>query len=102
MTEIEKKFVGQRVIARGNRSGVYYGTLVAREGQECVLADVRNIWRWEGAATLLQLAHEGVKNPDGCNISMCVDEIVLTDVIELLPCTREAIDNIEGVAEWKV
>ena len=102
MTEIEKKFVGQRVIARGDRSGVYYGTLAAREGQECVLTDVRNIWYWEGAATLLQLAAEGSKRPGECKFSMTVGEIVLTDVIELLPCTALAMHNIDNVAIWKV
>ena len=30
MTEIEKKFVGQRVIAHGDRGGVYYGTITVR------------------------------------------------------------------------
>lgn len=102
MGTIKDKFIGQRVIARGNRSGVYYGTLTAREGQECVLANVRNIWHWEGAATLLQVSAEGVKSPDSCNFTMFVDEIVLTDVVELLPCTQAAINNIEGVKEWKI
>lgn len=99
---IKDKFIGKRVIARGNGSGVYYGTLTVREGQECVLTNVRSIWSWEGAATLLQLSSEGVKYPERCKFTQYVDEIVLTDVIELLPCTAEAIANIEAVGEWKV
>ena len=99
---IKDKFIGQRVIARGSDSGVYYGTLTAREEQECVLTNVRNIWFWDGAATLLQLSSEGVKNPEKCQFTMYVDEFVLTDVSELLPCTAEAIANIEAVEEWKV
>ena len=101
MEEIKNKFIGQRVIARGDRSGVYYGTLAAREGQECVLTDVRNIWYWEGAASLLQLAAEGAKRPSRCKFTMYVNEIVLTDVIEVLPCAQLAIDEIEKVREWK-
>ena len=99
---IKDKFIGQRVIARGNNSGVYYGTLTAREGQECVLTNVRNIWFWDGAATLLQLSSEGAKHPEKCQFTLYVDELVLTDVIVILPCTAEAIANIEAVEEWKV
>ena len=95
------KFIGQRVIARGISSGVYYGTLKERDGQECVLADVRNIWRWSGATALPQLANEGAKDKGGCRFTDYVSEIVLTDVCELLPCTKAAIENIESVKPWR-
>ena len=96
------KFINQRVIARGVNSGVYYGTLTERNGQECVLADVRNIWKWSGATALPQLATEGVKDKEGSWFTDYVSEIVLTDVCELLPCTKDAIKNIESVEPWRI
>ena len=34
-----KEIIGKKVIVRGNASGVFFGTLVAKEGQEVMLAD---------------------------------------------------------------
>lgn len=96
-----KNFMGKKVITRGDRSGVFFGTLVAKEGQEVKLENCRRIWYWDGAASLSQLAMEGVKNPAECKFTMAVNEIIITDVIEIIPCTEEAISNIEGVPEWK-
>ena len=86
---------------RGKDSGVYFGVLAAREGQEVEMHRVRNIWYWSGAAALPQLAAEGVKDPRDCKFTMVVDSIVLLDAIEILPCTDEAIANIEAVQTWK-
>lgn len=94
-------YTGKKVIARGIQSGVYYGTLVSREGQEVELSDCRNIWFWSGANNLLQLANEGAKRPENSKISVAVDSIVLTDIVEILPCTQAAIDNLGGVPEWR-
>lgn len=50
--------IGKYVIVRGDRSGVFAGTLAAREGREVQLTDCRRIWYWEGAATRLDLFME--------------------------------------------
>lgn len=50
-----KENIGKKVIIRGDRSGVEFGTLVAQEGQEVTLKNARRIWYWEGAASLSQL-----------------------------------------------
>ena len=94
-------YTGKVVIVRGIQSGVYYGTLVSREGQEVELSDCRNIWSWSGANNLLQLANEGVKRPENSKISVAVNSIVLTDIVEILPCTQAAIDNLGGVEPWR-
>lgn len=98
---MNEKFIGKRVLARGINSGVYYGTLKERNGQECLLTNVRNIWRWSGATALPQLANEGAANKNGCCFTDYVSEIVLTDVCELLPCTKAAIKNIESIEPWR-
>lgn len=96
------KYIGEKVLARGIQSGVYFGTLAAREGQECELHNVRNIWRWRGANNLLDMANNGVDAAGDYNrISCAVDSIVLTDVCEIVPCTERAAQNLEGVAVWE-
>lgn len=94
--------LNKKVIIRGNRSGVFFGTLKEKNGTEVKLADCRRLWYWAGAASISQLATNGTANPGGCKFTVAVSEIVITDVIEIIPCTNEAIKSIEGVDEWKM
>lgn len=96
-----KNFIGKKVIIRGDRSGVFFGTLVEKEGTEVKLENCRRIWYWSGANSISQLAVDGVTRPNDCKFTLTVSEIVITDVIEIIPCTDKAIENIEGVKEWK-
>lgn len=97
-----KDFMNKKVIIRGDRSGVFFGTLVARAGKEVVLENCRRIWYWEGAASISQLSVDGVTRPDKCKFTVTVERILITDVIEIIPCTEKAIKNIEGVEVWKL
>lgn len=98
MTTMDKK---QKYIVRCDRSGVFYGEIAGRNGQEVQLENVRCLWYWSGAASLLELAKSGVKNTARCKFTVSVDSITLLDAIELLPCTPEAERSIDGVEEWK-
>ena len=98
---IGNNLIGKKVLARGKDSGVYFGVLAARDGQEVEMQNVRNIWYWNGAAALPQLAAEGVKCPEDCKFTMQIESLVLLDVVEIVPCTDEAIANIEAVRIWK-
>ena len=89
-------------IVRGDRSGVFFGHIKERNGQEVVMTDVRRIWYWEGAASLSQLAVDGVSCPRKCKFAMTVSSITILDAIELIPCTDKARDSILRVSEWKV
>ena len=96
-----KENIGKKVIIRGDKSGVEFGTLVAQEGQEVTLKNARRIWYWDGAASLSQLAKDGVSKPDNCKFTVFVDSITILDAIEIIPCTDKAIKSIEGVKSWK-
>lgn len=98
---IGDNLIGKKVLARGKDSGVYFGELASRDGQEVEMHNVRNIWYWSGAAALPQLAAEGVKFPNDRKFTMTIDSLVLLDVIEIVPCTDEAIANIEAVRVWR-
>ena len=89
-------------IIRGDRSGVFFGHIAHREGREVTITECRRLWYWAGAASLSQMAAEGVKRPSDCNFTVTVDELVILDAIELIPATDAAADNIKAVPVWRV
>lgn len=89
------------VVVRGDRSGVFAGILEGRNGREVTLSDCRRLWYWDGAASISQIAMEGVTRPDNCQFTMTVNEIVLLDAIEIIPCTEAAEKSIREVPTWK-
>ena len=94
--------IGKKVIIRGDRSGVEYGTLVAHNGQEVTLHNARRIWYWDGAASLSQLAVDGTSNPRECKFTVAVESITILDAIEIIPCTDKSVKSIESVSEWEL
>ena len=96
-----ENYIGKKVLVRGIESGVYFGELVSRNNKEVEMKNVRNLWYWKGANTLLDLAENGVRVPNECKFSNTVKSIILTDVCETVPCSEKAIKNIEAVTEWK-
>ena len=90
------------VIVRGDRSGVFAGTLESQEGQKVVLRNVRRLWRWCGATECLQIAADGVKRPKDCRFTMTAESIAILDAIEVIPTTSEAEANIKAVPVWKM
>lgn len=90
----------KKVIVRGDRSGVFFGTLLERNGREVKLANCRRLWYWDGAASIHQLAVDGVTNPEKCKFTMKVEEIEILDAIEIIPCTKKSCDIIEKVQIW--
>lgn len=89
-------------IVRSDRAGVFAGNIKERKGDEVTMTNVRRIWYWDGAASLSQMAVEGVKKPRNCKFTVTVPEMTILGVIELIPCTDEAEKNIKGVPEWKI
>lgn len=92
----------KKVIVRGEKSGVQFGTLVNAEDNHAILHNSRRLWYWSGAASLSQLANEGVKNPAQCKFGVILNTQIITDVIEIIVCTESAISNIEEVKEWRI
>lgn len=96
--ENKKKF-----ILRSPDAGVFYGEMENEitESRIVKLTNARQIWYWEGAATLMQLAKYGTTKPQKCKFTVTVDEITICNVSEVIPCTEEAMKSIDFVAEWK-
>ena len=89
------------VIVRTYSAGVFAGYLKSREGKEVRLEKARRIWYWSGAASLSQLAVDGTKDPDNCKFPCEVDDVLLTEAIEILDCTEQSRLSIQGVPIWK-
>lgn len=89
------------VIVRTHSAGVFAGTLEHRDGKEVVLSNARRLWYWDGAASLSQLAMEGVKKPAKCRFPREVEEVILPEAVEILKVTPEAQANIAAVPVWQ-
>ena len=91
----------QKYIIRGDRSGVFYGEIAEHNDREVKITNCRRLWYWDGAASLSQLALEGVTAPGNCKFTVTVPELTILDAIELIPCTEAACKNIDGVKVWR-
>ena len=89
------------VIIRTYSAVVFAGYLESQVNQEVVLRNARRLWYWDGAATLSQLAVDGVSKPSNCKFPVAVDEIKLLQAIEIIPCTDVARESIQGVPIWR-
>ena len=88
------------VIVRTYSAGVFAGYLKSREGREVVLINARRIWRWDGAASLSELAMKGTSKPSECKFPCIVDRVELLEAVEILDCTAISKKSIEEVPEW--
>lgn len=93
--------IGKYCVVRGKSSGVFAGTVKEINGQQVLMEHVRRIWYWDGAASISQLAKSGTTAPNNCKFTVRVDSALILDVIEVIPCTEEAMKSIEAVKEWK-
>ena len=88
------------VVVRSKESGCHAGYLRKKRSTEVKLVRSRRLWYWDGAATLSQLATDGVKNASECTFPCEVNMIVL-GVCEIIDVTEEARLSIQGVPVWK-
>lgn len=91
---------GKYVIVRTYSAGVFAGTLASRKGKEVELTSARRLWYWDGAASLSQLASDGVSKPGNCKFPAPVTRILILEAIEILEVTAGAKKSIEGVKPW--
>lgn len=90
----------QYYIIRCDRAGVFFAQIEDRTGNEATLVNARRIWYWDGAASLSQLATDGVSKPKNCKFTVTVERMTVLGVIEIIPCTDKAVECIKAVKEW--
>lgn len=90
----------KNVIVRTYSAGVFAGVIKSRKGKEVVLTNARRLYYWSGAASLSQLSVDGTSNPQNCKFPVAVPEVILTEVIEILPLSSKAKESIDSVKIW--
>ena len=100
--DITADLIGRYCIVRTYSAGVFAGTLAARNGRESLVTGARRLWYWSGAASLSQLANEGVKRPDNCKFPDEVASLMRLETIEIIPCTEAARESIAAVKPWRL
>ena len=88
-------------IVRTYSAGVFAGYIKEKKDKEVVLMNSRRLWYWKGASSLSQLSVDGVKFPDECKFPCVVEKTILTEVIEIIPCTEKARECIDKVKVWE-
>lgn len=102
--KVAKKKVAKKAkpykIIRTVNAGVFAGYVESSKGEEVTLTDARRLWYWKGAASLSQLAVDGVSCPGECKFPVEVPRVELTQVIEKLDVTEKAKASIASVKPW--
>ena len=88
-------------MVRTYSAGVFAGYLKSRKGKEVELTQARRIWYWSGAASLSQLAQSGTSDPQNCKFPEPVDNVILTEAIEIISISPIAQKSINGVPIWR-
>jgi hypothetical protein len=90
-------------IIRSYESGVHFGEVLETRdtihGLSVTLKDSRRVHYWEGAASLSQMALDGIKTG---RIAMVLPEIQVENVCEIIPMSDAAIDNMKKQPIWRV
>ena len=92
------KVKNKYVVIRTYSAGVHCGTLVSQKGKEVLLKNARRIWQWIGAFTLSEVSQRGIS---AGRVSCTVPMIVLTEAIEIIPCSVEGKKSLLTIAEYK-
>ena len=91
---IQSPMIGRKCVIRTCNAGVHFGTVESHNGQQVVLVNARRIYYWEKAFTLSYVAKHGIGGDS--KVSCVVDEILLTDALELIPMSEKSTKNLEG------
>ena len=88
--------IGKFVVIRTINAGVHFGTIeeiLDNDYKVVRLSNARRLWSWSGALSLSEVAMKGV-TISGSKISVPVDEIIITQAIEIISCSKQC--NLPG------
>ncbi len=92
------------VLIRSYTSGVHFGVIERQrdtlQGLEVILKNARRIHYWEGAASLSQVAMEGILAGPS-RVAMMLPSITIQNVIEIIPLSAEGFHNLSNQPVWK-
>jgi hypothetical protein len=97
--------MSQKSIIRTYSSGVHFGEVEEYNPQfgTATLKDSRRLWYWrvmdKKGISLSEVALYGLGS--GSKVCSVLPKIQVSEVIEVIPCSDEAIANIEGQEVYK-
>ena len=94
--------IGKYVIVRSNEAGVFFGILSAKEGTELTLTNARKVYYWSGAACVEEMSQHGIQNLKDSKLTIFVDTIIISNYVQILFCSEEAIENIKNAKSWTI
>lgn len=86
--------IGEYCIVRTYSAGVHAGVVEQINGTAVILRDACRVWRWTEGFTLHALASDGPQ-PES-RLSVNVPKILLTEAIEIIPCSLKAVQTFAG------
>lgn len=89
-------------VVRTYSAGVHIGYVKEfgkKHPQHAELINSRRLHYWTGAASLSQVAMDGVDSSS--RIAVILPKIELTDVIEVISCSEKAAEFFKGAEAWK-
>ena len=90
-------------VVRTYSAGVHIGYVkdFAKENpQQATLLKSRRLHSWTNACSLSQVSQDGVGEES--RIAMEIPEIILTDIIEIIPCSIKAANFFKSAKAWKM
>lgn len=93
-----EEILNKKCVVRSYNAGVYYGTVTEVNGETVRMVNVRNIWYWEGANCLADIAANGVGR--GSQVSRAVSSMVVNHCCQIIPCEETAIQNLDNISIW--
>ena len=90
----------KKYIVRCHLAGVFYGEVVKHDKDEITMRNVRKIWYWEGACAVEELAANGTTRPENCKFTVKIDEMIIANPVQIIPCTEKAVASLEKAHEW--
>lgn len=96
------EFLLQYVIVRAP-SGIFSGILGGYggvHGHDVKLLNARRLRYWDGAATLSELSQKGLSRPAKCQFPAEIPVELITNVIEIIPCSEKAEKSIKDIPVW--
>lgn len=101
LKEIDKFWIGKKVILRTYSAGVFFGKIELKSNDEIILKDARRLYYWKTknkGISISEIANDGVDN----NSKICQRvSFIYLKAIEIIECSTEAINNIEGQNDYK-
>lgn len=88
-------------IIRTYSAGVWFGKVLKKSSNEIILGNARRLYYWQtnGGISLSEVSLTGLSN----NSKVCAEvEKIWLQPIEIIPCTKEAIESIQSKKDYVV